>query len=85
MPLKLLAHTHIALLGPQTVDGADIVQTTTRHKAARRSIRTGHYPAGAKRNGVDLWRRGGEEVVRGREGEREGKKSVESDLNKWVE
>ena len=60
MPLKLLAHTHVALLGPQTVDGADIVQTTTRHKAARRSIRAGHYPAGAKRNGVDLWRRGGE-------------------------
>ena len=54
VPLELLADPHVPLLGPQAVDGADVVQPSTGHIAARGSVRTGHHPAGAQGDGVDL-------------------------------
>lgn len=54
MSLQLLAHSDIPLTCFERVDRADIVQTTTSHKAVGRSICTGHHPAGPQGNGMDL-------------------------------
>ena len=38
----------------EVVNGADVIQTTAGHKVARGRIRTGHDPAGTKRNSMDF-------------------------------
>ena len=60
MPLQLLADTDIALTSLEAVDGADVVEPATGHKAARGGIRTGHHPAGPQGDGMNLHKhRGG--------------------------
>lgn len=63
MSLQLLADSDIALASLEAVDGADVVETTTGHKAARRCVSTGHDPAGSQGDSMDLYtggRGGGE-------------------------
>lgn len=52
--LQLFAHSDVALPSLQTVNGADVVQSTTSNKASRRGIGTRHHPAGSQWNGMDL-------------------------------
>lgn len=62
MSLQLLADSDIALASLEAVDGADVVETTTGHKAARRCVSTGHDPAGSQGDSMDLYTGGRERV-----------------------
>ena len=52
--LQLFAYSDVALPSLQTVNGADVVQSTTSNKTSRRGIGTCHHPAGPQWNGMDL-------------------------------
>lgn len=51
---QLTTHTHIPFTGFQIVNGADVIQAPTGHIIPRRSVRTGHDPGRAQRDGMDL-------------------------------
>lgn len=54
MTLQLLADSNIALSGLEAIDGANVVEATTGHKAAGRGVCTGHHPAGTQRDSMNL-------------------------------
>ena len=71
--LELLAHPDISLPRLEAVDGANVVQTSTSYKAARRGIGTSHHPARPQWDGMDLGnddegREEGKVMRRGKEG-----------------
>lgn len=51
---QLSGDPDIALASLQAIDGADVVQTSTRHIVPRWSVGTRHDPGRAQRNGMDL-------------------------------
>ncbi len=64
MSRELLAHSDVSFPCLEAVDGADVIQTSASHKAPGWGVGTGHYPAGAQGDGMNL---GGE-----RDGGRKG-------------
>lgn len=51
---QLSGDPDIALASLQAIDGADVVQTSTRHVVPRWSVGARHDPGRAQRNGMDL-------------------------------
>ena len=68
MTLQLLAHSHVPLPGLEAVDRADVVKSSAGHEATGGGVGTGHDPAGAQGNGVDLMEERGREGGRDMEG-----------------